>query len=76
MDCSNTGRSFGYRGKGRSGASLWSGPGVYERAWRKPREFDPTSEKPTGLEFNPRYTPEQPELIEATFLLMLDPPKP
>lgn len=33
----------------RMTAAAW----VYERAWGKPREYDPASEKPAGPEFDP-----------------------
>jgi hypothetical protein len=52
-------------------AAAW----VYERAWGKPNEYDPASEKPAGPEFNPRdYTPEQLDVIEAALLLFVNPP--
>jgi hypothetical protein len=48
----------------------------YERAWGKPKEYDPASEKPVEPEFNPRdYSPEQLDVIEAALRLMPDPPK-
>jgi hypothetical protein len=48
-------------------ASAW----VYEHAWGKPKEYDPSEEKPDGPVFDPRaYTPEQLDIIEAALRLM------
>jgi hypothetical protein len=53
-------------------AAAW----VYERAWGKPKEYDPASEMAAGPEFNPRnYSPEQLDVIEAALRLLLNPPK-
>jgi hypothetical protein len=51
-------------------AATW----ICERAWRKPREFDPTRENNDRPKFNPRlYTPGELELIEQALRLMVEP---
>jgi hypothetical protein len=48
---------------------------IIDRAWGKPTEFDPASEKPATPEFNPRdYSPDQLNIIEKALRLPLNPP--
>jgi hypothetical protein len=50
---------------------------VLDRAGIRPVDFDPTKEKPSAHDFNPRaYTPEQLDVIQAAPRLMLNPPRP
>jgi hypothetical protein len=51
-------------------AATW----VFERAWGKPRDFDPVVEKPERPKFDPRaYSPEELDVIEAGLRLMVEP---
>jgi hypothetical protein len=44
---------------------------ILDRAWGRPRDFDPASERPPST-FNPRdYSPEELDLIEKALRLML-----
>lgn len=39
---------------------------LFDRAWGKPKDYDPAAETPARPPFNPRdYTPEQLDVIEA-----------
>ena len=51
---------------------------LYDRAWGKPKEYDPKAEEVVKEDdFGPRnYTPEQLKLIEEAALLVVHPPKP
>ena len=45
---------------------------LIERGWGKPKDFDPTAERPPSS-FNPRdYSPEELDLIEKALRLMLE----
>jgi hypothetical protein len=48
---------------------------VIERAWGRPKDFDPAAEKPEDDDhFDPRkYTPEELDEIERALLLVVDP---
>jgi hypothetical protein len=48
---------------------------LYDRAWGKPKDYDPDKEKPAGPRFDPRaYSPEQLDLIETALKLLRNPP--
>ena len=47
---------------------------ITDRAWGRPRDFDPAAEKPEGKRFDPRaYTKEELARIEEACLVVVDP---
>ena len=47
---------------------------IIERAWGRPRDFDPASEKPAEPEFNPRdYSADQLNVIEQLLNILVNP---